>query len=75
MAEINSKHINIVKKLIREGLTTKKDILNLNLHRVLSLNLTKNEIRSACNLIDAIKTNDLMGFFVSYLDERTDDED
>lgn len=71
MAAVNTKHIHILKKLISKGLTTKKEILELNLYKVMHLGLSKNEMFATCELMDAIKKNDLIGFF---LDENAPTE-
>lgn len=64
MAAVNTAHIHILKKLISKGLTTKKDILELNLFTVMHLGLSKNEMLATCELMDAIKKNDIIGFFI-----------
>ena len=71
MAAVNRKHINLLKKLIIKGCTTKKEILNLDLNKVLQLDLSKNEMMSACDLIEAIRKKDLLAFFV---DEKATEE-
>ena len=75
MAAVNQKHINILRKLIKKGLTTKKDILSLDLYKVLKMNLTRSEMTMACELMDSIKSNDLLGFFVDETATESEEED
>ncbi len=64
MAAVHNGHINILRKLIRLGYTDKKAISALTINDVLKLDLSKNEMRSVCDLMDAIKENDLLTFFI-----------
>lgn len=64
MATVHNGHINILRKLIRLGYTDKKSITALTINDVLKLDLSKNEMRSVCELMDAIRENDLLNFFI-----------
>lgn len=64
MAAVHNGHINILRKLIRLGYTDKKSITALTIHDVLKMDVSKGEMRSICELMDAIKENDLLTFFI-----------
>lgn len=64
MAAVHNGHINILRKLIQLGYTDKKSISALTINDVLKLDLSKNEMRSVCDLMDAVKANDLLTFFI-----------
>lgn len=64
MATVHNGHINILRKLIRLGYTDKKSITALTINDVLKFDLSKNEMKSVCALMDAIRENDLLTFFI-----------
>lgn len=64
MATVHNRHINILRKLIRLGYTDKKSITALTIRDVIKLKLTKSETEGVCELMDAIRDNDLLTFFI-----------
>lgn len=64
MAAVHNGHINILRKLIRLGYTDKKAITALTIRDVIKLKLTKSETERVCELMDAIRDNDLLTFFI-----------
>ena len=70
MAAVHNGHINILRKLIKLGYTDKKAITSITIQDVLKMNVSKGEMRSICELMDAIRDNDLLTFFDGMLDYR-----
>ncbi len=64
MATVHNGHINILRKLIKLGYTDKKAITSLTIYDVLKLHLSKGEMESVCELMDAVRDNDLLTFFI-----------
>ena len=64
MAAVHNGHINILRKLIKLGYTDKKAITSITIQDVLKMNVSKGEMRSICELMDAIRDNDLLTFFI-----------
>lgn len=64
MAAVHNGHINILRKLIKLGYTDKKAITSITIQDVLKMNVSKGEMRSICELMDAIRDNDILTFFI-----------
>ena len=72
MAAVHNGHINILRKLIKLGYTDKKAITSLTIQDVLKMKVTKGEMRNICELMDAIRDNDLLNYFI---DSRAGEKD
>lgn len=75
MAAVHNGHINILRKLIRLGYTDKRAITSLTINDVLKMNLSKGQMQNICELMDAIKENDLLTFFIDKNAEETEEND